>query len=172
MEKQKARLRLSGRFIVECYREGKLLWREDVRNLIMDQGINHGLNVIFHGSVQIDPWYCCLVETDTAEAAGQTYAVPVYTECETYDELTRPEYVEAISAAEKISNTANKAVFTINAPKTVYGASLVGGGAAANTKGDVAGGGTLFCYKRFAASRAVVAADVINLTYEVEGESA
>jgi len=182
--------KLFGRFTVECWRlrdpgtgqrlrdsRGRFLprqlaWLEDVRNIIPDEGLNHALNVVLNGATGIDPWYCCLVESDTTPAAGQTYATPVYTESTAYDEATRPEYEPATSTAEEITNTANKAVFTINDTKTMYGASIVGGGTDANTKGNTAGGGTLFCYSRFTTSRSVISGDVINLTYSVEAESA
>lgn len=164
-------LRYKGVWVAECYRKSKLMWREEIENLIVDEGINHALNVEYHAATAITAWYCTLVESDTVAAAGMTYAVPVYTECTAYDEGTRPAYIEAESTAKSITNVASKAVFTISATKTLHGASLVGGGTAADTKGDTAGGGTLSCYAEFAASRAVLDNDVVNLTYEVTGSS-
>jgi hypothetical protein len=133
-------------------------------NLITTEGLNRLQDVMFHGTTQTATWYCCLVETDTAPAAAMTYDVPVYTESTSYDEATRPEYNEAASAAGVTTNSANKAVFTISATKTMYGASLV----SINTKGDHTGGANnvLYCYAKFTASRAVVDNDVINLTYQ------
>lgn len=159
------KVKLGGRFVVECFRGGVLLWKEDVHNLVTNQGLNHILDAVLHGSTQITTWYCCLIESDTNAAAGMTYAVPVYTESTAYDEATRPAYVEAAASSQSITNSANKAVFTISGTKTMYGASLVGGGTGGNTKGDAAGGGTLLCYAKFGSSRSVVDDDVINLTY-------
>jgi hypothetical protein len=96
-----------------------------------------------------------------------TYATPTYTESTAYDELTRPAYNEAAASSQSITNSANKAVFTISGTKTMYGASIVGGGTAASTKGDTAGGGTLFCYAKFDNARAVYDNDVLNLTYTI-----
>jgi len=158
--------KFSGKFDVECYRNGKLIWEEHPHNIITNQGLTHILNTQLAGGTAITTWYCTLVETDTAAAAGMTYAVPVYTESTSYDEATRPAYTETVTD-QTCTNSASKAVFTISATKTMYGASLVGGGSAPTTKGDAAGGGTLFCYAKFAASRAVVDNDVINLTYTV-----
>lgn len=165
MEKIKTRARFKGVFEVECFRKGKLLWREIVENLVTNEGLDAILDIMLHASTQITTWYCTLVETDTAPAAGMTYAVPVYTESSSYDEATRPEYVEAAASSQSTTNSANKAVFTISATKTMYGASLVGGGSDPTVKGNTAGGGTLLCYAKFAASRSVVDDDVINLTY-------
>jgi len=144
-----------------------LKWTERVHNIVTDEGLDSVLDVYLHAATQITTWYCCMSESDTAAAANLTYAVPGYTETEAYDEATRPAYNEAASSSQSITNSANKAVFTMNATKTLYGASLVGGGTDGNTKGDAAGGGTLFCYSKFGSSRGVVDDDVVNLTYTV-----
>jgi len=158
-------VRLGGIFKVECYRDGKLIWVEKIYNIMTNEGLDRILNVILHGTTQTATWYCGLIETDTAEAAGMTYDVPVFTESTAYDEATRPAYTEAESTARSTTNSANKAVFTINATKTMYGAALF----SINTKGDHTGGAdnVLLCYAKFGASRAVVDDDVINLTYTI-----
>jgi len=163
----KSGAKFRGEFVTECYRDGKLIWLDKTHNIITNQGLDHILNTELHAGTAITTWYCTLVETNTTPAATMTYAVPTYTESTAYDETTRPEYVEAASSSQSVTNSASKAVFTISATKTMYGASLVGGGTAASTKADTAGGGTLLCYALFSASRAVVDNDVINLTYTV-----
>ena len=166
MEEIKSGAKFRGEFTAECYRDGKLIWVDKTHNIITNQGLTHILNTEYAGAAAITAWYCTLVETNTAPAATQTYAVPVYTESVAYTEATRPAYVETVTN-QTCTNSASKAVFTINATKTMYGASLVGGGTTPTTKGDTTGGGTLSCYALFSASRAVVADDVINLTYQV-----
>ncbi len=135
-------------------------------NLVTTEGLNRLQDVMFHGTTQTATWYCTLVETDTAPAAAMNYDVPVYTESTAYDESAagRPAYVEAASAAGVTTNSANKAVFTINATKTMHGASLV----SVITAGDhtIGANNVLYCYAKFTASRAVVDDDVINLTYQ------
>jgi hypothetical protein len=170
-EKKQDGVKFRGRFEVECLRwvvengkrVRKLVWREDVHNILTDEGLNRILDVVLHATTQNTTWYCCLVETDTTPAANQTYDVPVYTESTAYDEATRPEYNEAAASSKSTTNSANKAVFTINATKTMYGASLV----SLNTKGDHTAGANnvLLCYAKFSSSRSVVDDDVINLTY-------
>lgn len=136
-------------------------------NLITTEGLNRLQDVMFHGTTQTATWYCCLVESDTTPTAAMNYDVPVYTESTAYDESADPgrtAYNEAASAAGVTTNTANKAVFTINATKTMYGASLV----SVITAGDHTPGANnvLYCYAKFTASRSVVDNDVINLTYQ------
>lgn len=162
------RIRFGGRFLVECFdKSGNLKWKEDVHNIVTNEGLNALLNIMLHGSTQITTWYCLLFESDTTPAAGTTYATPVFTESTAYDESTRPAYNEAAASSQSITNSANKAVFTISGTKTMYGAALVGGGSAPSTKGDTAGGGTMFCAAKFSSARSVVDDDVINLTYSI-----
>lgn len=159
-----------GRYLVlECFDQGKLLWREKAHNLLTDEYLNGELNRELHGATQINPWYCVISESNTSPAASMTYAVPVFTELTAYDEATRPEYVEAAASSKSVTNAANKAVFTINASKTLYGAGLVGGGSDPSVKNDKAGGGTLRCYTLFSASHPVAAGQVVNLTYVTGG---
>ena len=151
----------------EHWRDGKLIdtWKEG--NVCTAEGLNALLDIMFHASTQITTWYVEIFETDTTPADGTTYAVPVYTPSTSYDEGTRPAYNEAAASSKVITNSANKAVFTISATKTIYGAALVGGGSAATTKADTAGGGTLFCASKFAAAKSCVDNDVLNVTISI-----
>jgi hypothetical protein len=133
-------------------------------NVCTAEGLNALLDIMFHGSTQITTWYVLIFETDTTPADGTTYATPVFTESTAYDELTRPAYNAAAASGKSITNSANKAEFTINATKTIYGGALVGGGTDGNTKGDTAGGGTLYCASKFGASKSCVDDDVLLVT--------
>ncbi len=159
------RAKLGGVFELECYRDGKLLWTEKAPNIITNEGLNRILDVLLHGTTQTATWYCGLVESDTTADAGMTYDVPTFTESTSYDEAARPAYVEAAASSQSTTNSASKAVFTISATKTMYGAFLT----SVSTKGDHAAGAdnVLLCYAKFSSSRAVVDNDVINLTYTI-----
>jgi hypothetical protein len=111
---------------IEHWRKGKLLGKETIHNICTDEGLNALLDIMFHASTQLTTWYVLIFETDTTPAAGTTYAVPVFTESSAYAPGTRPEFVEAAAAAKSLTNSANKAEFTMNATKTIYGAALVG----------------------------------------------
>jgi len=163
----KSGMKLRGEFIAKCYRNGELLWVDKFHNIVTTEGLNRILNVMFAGTTQTATWYCGLVETNTVPNADMNYDVPVFTESTSYDEATRPAYVEAASTAGSTTNSANPAVFTISATKTMYGAALF----SINTKGDHTAGANnvLYCYALFTASRAVIDNDVVNLTYSVTG---
>lgn len=141
-------------------------WTE--RNLVTLEGRNSVLGVQFASGTQITAWYVAPFENDHTPAAGDTYAVPGYTECTTYDETTRVQWQQGGAAAGVISNTAIKASLTFNAVKDIYGAGLVGGGTAASTKSDTAGGGTLFCESQFSGgSEAVMSGSVLKVTVSI-----
>ena len=142
-----------------------LVWADQTHNICTDEGLNHILGVEFSDDTQLTDWYCLIFESDTTPAAGTTYATPVFTESTAYDEATRPAWEEGGVSSKSITNSANKATFTMSDTKTIYGAALVAGGTDADTKGDTEGGGTLFCASKLGASRPVVDDDVLNLTY-------
>jgi hypothetical protein len=113
----------------------------------------------------VSPWYVGVFEgnyTPLAADTGTTFPTDA-TECTAYDEAARVEYVEAASTAQSITNSADRAVFTFNATKTIYGAFLI----SAATKG--ATGGTLFCASQFASPRSVAATDELHIAYTVNG---
>lgn len=151
--------------------DGNIKGIDKCHNVVTDEGLDALLDIMLHGTSQITTWYVIIFESDTTPDGSETYAVPVYTESTAYDEATRPEYVEAASSGQSITNSANKAVFTMNASKTIYGAGLVGiagedsSGSNASTPGDTGGGGTLLCCAKFTASRAVVDNDTLEVTY-------
>lgn len=172
----KNKFTVGGKWILEVWenREAKdrgdaPKFSQEIHNVVTAEGINSLLNVYLHGATPITTWYCLLFESDTTPADGTTYATPVFTECTAYDEAARPVYNEAAASGKSITNSANKAEFTMSGTKTLYGAALVGGGTAASTKGNTDGGGTLFCGAKFPTAQPVIADNVVNLTYTVSG---
>ena len=153
------------RWNFECYdKEGNLKWAELNRpNSITNEGLDAWLNIMFHGATQITAWYIIPVETDTTATTALTYAVPGFTEWDGYSELTRQAFVGAAASSQSITNSANKAVYTSTETKTLYGGALVGGGTAADTISDTAGGGTLFCYSKFSSGKPVENTDTFKI---------
>lgn len=148
----------------ELLRKGKLIDQWEEGNVTTNEGLDAFNDIMFHGSTQIMTWYLCTFETDVTPLVTHTYAVPEYTECTAITEGTRPAFNEAASSSKVTTNSANKATFTYNATKTIYGAALVGGGTHPTEKGNTAGGGTLFCASKFGTSKSVVNTDVLLIT--------
>lgn len=154
-------------WMIEQWRKGKLIDQWEQKNVNTDEGINHLLNVGFHGATQIATWYMGLFEDDYTPLVSDTYATPGFTESSAYGEATRPAFVEAEATACVSTNTASKATFTISATKDIYGAFLCGGGTGAATKGDAAGGGTLFASSKFATAKSVVDGDILMVVCSI-----
>jgi len=137
-------------------------------NIVVNEGLDHILNVLLRGTTQVNPWYVFMFEGNYTPLAADTAAgiAAASTETTAYDEATRVEYNEAAASSQSTTNSANKATFTINSTKTMYGAGL----ASASAKGATTG--TLLCAARFSSSRAVVAADQILITYTITAADA
>ena len=151
---------------VEHWRAGHMLSKTQDRNICTDEGLNALLDIMFDAGTQITAWYVFLY-TGSAVIAGSTYAVPTCTESILNDEAvggSRVAYDPAPASGKSMTNSASKAVFTISDTVTIIGAALVGGGTAASTPQDAAGGGTLYCGSNFGASKACVDNDVLNVT--------
>lgn len=164
----KSKLEAGGVFIIEQYRDGKLIdvWEEP--NVVTAEGLNDMLNEALLAGGAGRTWYVGLFEGAHVPGDGDTYAVPGFTEVSTYDEANRPVWT-GVLGTKQATNSAAKAVFTHNASKTITGAFI----ASHNVKGDTAfAGAVLFASSRFASQRVVVATDVLNVTYTLQASSA
>ncbi len=141
---------------------------EDVSNLIPTEGLNYLLGAGLTGVAQLSSWFIALFEGNYTPAPGITAATfPVdATESTAYDEATRVAWVPGAIAAGSVSNTASKAVFTMNATKTIYGIAQT----SASAKGATTG--VLVSVARFASAKSVVATDVLNVTSTLTATSA
>lgn len=161
-------LHVGGFFTGQIVRDGKVIDEWEDHNLVVDQGLNALLDIMFHGSTQVATWYLGVFEGNYTPVAAVTAATiaSAATECTTYDEATRPAYNEAAASGKSTTNSANKATFTFNATKTIYGAFL----ASDSTKGGTSG--TLFSAAKFSGAKSVVATDQLLLTYTFTAASA
>lgn len=141
--------------------ERTLIGVEKSKNIVVNEGLNHALSVLLAGGTQVNPWHVGLFEGNYTPVAADTAAniTANSTECTAYDEATRQVYNEAAPSGQSVTNSANKATFTMNATKTVYGAFIASASAKSATSG------TLLAASRFSASRAVVDNDQLLVTY-------
>lgn len=162
-----SKLAVGGKYHGQIIRAGRVIdeWEDD--NLVVNEGLNSLLGVMFNGATQITTWYLGIFEGNYTPLATVTAATitAASTECTTYVSATRPEFVEAAPATQSITNSANRASFVFNATKTIYGAFLVSASAKSATTG------TLFSAARFGASRSVVANDELLLSYTFTASS-
>lgn len=164
----KQKLIVAGQYHGTILRKGEVIddFYED--NLVVDEGLNALLDIMFHGSTQVTTWYLGVFEGNYTPVAGINAAGIASASTETnaaYDETTRPAFVEAAASSKVTTNAASRATFTFNATKTIYGAFLISD----NTKGGTSG--TLFSAARFGTSKAVVSGDQLLLTYTFTASS-
>lgn len=157
-----------GKYVVECLdKDGNLKWVAETPNLVVNVGLQYMAGVALTSTAQITSWYVGLygAAASNSPAAGNTMASHSgWTEVTDYTEATRPAatFAAATNANPSVvTNTASKAVFTMNATTTVGGAFLTSD----STKGGSSG--TLFSAADFSApgDRSVVSGDILNVTY-------
>ena len=134
---------------VECRGpDGKLLWVEEVPNIVVDEGLTDILQQYFNGSAYTAAWYMGLIDAtnygavaadDTAAKITTTLPNPPTTnnwqELTSYNETARPAIQWGTAANNSIDNSANAAVFTMSAAVTVKGVFSI----TDSTKGGTAG---------------------------------
>lgn len=144
-------------------------WRRH-KNLLVDQGLVHFLNVVLGSTAKISTWYIAPFSGSTTPAAGWTAAnftanaTEITSGSEGYSEAVRQTatFVNA-SSSNQIDNYAAKAAFTIVTASTltVTGIGLL----SLNTKGGTTG--TLISATKFGTARVLNSADVWNVGYRV-----
>ena len=163
----KNRLKIVSHWHRELYRNGDLLLSKVDHNTIPTAALNDILEVYLRAGTQKTVWYIAPFETDTTPGLTTTYTTPVFTECTAYDEETRQAFSPAAATGGVMTSSASKAILTCSATKTIYGAALVGGGSAASTKGDTAGGGIIFSAAKFDPPDLVNDDDIYKIWLEI-----
>jgi len=153
---------MTGRFEAECWdAKGHLRWRGSMRNMIVNQGLQHTLDAVFSGSSQVSTWYVGLCATSPTVASSDTAAVHGgWAEFTSYGEETRPEWVE-VRTNQSMTNSASKAAFSIN-----VNASVIGGLFLTSVAAKSAGTGTLMSAVAFSGgNKSADSGDTLSVTY-------
>lgn len=163
-----SKILVGGVFKGQIIRKGEVIDEFEDHNLVVNEGLNHILNVEFNGLTQVTTWYLGIFEGNYTPVSSVTAATiaSASTECTAYTASTRPAYVEATSTAQSVTNSASRASFVFNATKTIYGAFLV----STNTKSGTSG--ALFSAARFGSAKSVTTDDELLLTYTFNAASA
>lgn len=162
-----SKIYVAGRYDGVIIRDGKIIEEFSEPNLVVDEGLNKLLNIMFNAATQITTWYLGVFEGNYTPVASVTAATiaSAATECTAYAASSRPEYSEAASTAKSTTNSANRASFVFNATKTVYGAFLISDSTKSGTSG------TLFSAARFSTAKSVESGDELLLTYTFNASS-
>jgi len=142
--------------------EGNEKWREKKKNLIVTEGLNKILDVMFHGTTAIGTWYIGLKGSGTPAAADTLASQANWSEVSSYSG-TRKEWTEGAASAGSMTNTTT-IDFSITGTATCAGAFLCSA-----TSGTV---GTLYGAVDFGTSRSVISGDTLQVTVTVTAASA
>jgi allantoicase len=99
-------IEVSGVWSGQHIRDGKIIDEWEDKNLVVNEGLNAILNIMFRGDTQITTWYIGLFEGNYTPVAGVTAATitAASTECTAYDESVRQTYNEAAASSQSITN--------------------------------------------------------------------
>lgn len=162
-----SKIAMGGKFIGQLIRNGEVVDEFEDHNLVVNEGLNHILNVEFNGTTQVTNWYLGVFEGNYTPVSSVTAATiaSASTESTAYTSATRPAYTSAAASSQSITNSASRASFVFNATKTIYGAFLV----SSSTKSGTSG--VLFAAAQFASSKSVTSGDELLLTYTFSASS-
>ena len=151
-------IRIGGIFEADCFdKNGNRKWSDVAKNLVVNEGLNHILNVQFHGTAQVGTWYVGLKEAGTAASVHTLASHAAWAEATGYTTGLRKAYVEATASGKSITNSASKASYAISSSATIAGAFVC-----SVTSGT---SGILFCAADFTSPRAVENGDTLEVTY-------
>lgn len=158
------KVKAGGYFTVEHFRNGELIHRQISENIVVDEGLDHLLDVALSNGTQNSTWYVGIYSNNYTPIAGNVAATfagaGVADEITTeVDETARPTWTEPGVSTQSITNSASPAVFTANTSVNAYGAFLISN----NTMGGTTG--VLMAASKFASVRALVNTDTLNVTY-------
>ena len=149
-------VRMRNRYEIECIGPtGNLKWKEDGKNLVVNQGLDHALSIITV-TAHVTTWYVGLTATAAVFAGADTLASHAgWTEIPTTTAAARQPYVAGAISSQSVDNSSSKASFSILAATTIGGAFMCS--ASDGTSGILYGGATI-------AARTVANGDTVNVT--------
>lgn len=157
--KVKETIYLGDLFLVECFdKQGLPKWTDTIKNLVVDEGLNDSLDQYFKGSSYTAAHYAGLTDGTPTVAAGDTLTSHVgWVEVTAYTG-TRKAITWGAVASKSVDNSANKAVFAINADSTTIGGAFVCT-VTSGTSGTLYGGGVFT-----AGDKSLDDGDTLNVT--------
>lgn len=160
MNEISAGIKLENYYHIECRgRDGALKWVEDVKNLVVTEGLNDSLDKHMKGSSYTAAWYVGLTTDSDTFAAGDTMSSHAgWVESAAYSEAVRQTLTLGTVSAGSVDNSASKATFSINGTATIGGAFVCSNSTKSGSTGTLYGGAA------FSANRDVVSGDTLTVT--------
>lgn len=150
-------------------KNGVPLWTEELKNLVVNTGLDDILDKFYKGSAYTAAHYIGLTAgTPTIAAADTMSSHTGWTEQTGYNEAARQAFVPGTVASQSVSNSGSVAVFTITSAATTIGGGFL---TTVSTKGGTTG--TLIGAVAFSGGdRVLGAGDTLQVTVTATAASA
>lgn len=147
----------------ECFRNGKLVWEEEVQNRVVNQGLNDILAKYFKGSSYTAGHYAGLKGSGSISAGDTLASHSAWSEVSNYSG-SRQKLVLSNPSGQSMNNSSNKSSFNITGTATVAGIMIA----------TVASGssGVLYGAADFPTARQVLSGDTLVVTVTLTQQSA
>lgn len=129
------------RYEFECFRNGKLEWKDGFDNLVVTEGRNELLDRLVKNVPANVLWYVGLKDIGAPVAADTMASHASWSEIAPYSDANRPGFTAGTISAGSVDNSASKASFSINAADNVFGAFLSSDNTKSGTSGKLFGAG-------------------------------
>lgn len=156
-------LKLSSIYKYEQYRDDKLIWSHEEPNLVVDQGLDYAMNILFGHRESLDPdFYCGLITGTTLPVRTDTMASHGFTEFVDYTHASR-KAAEFQKVQGEVGSYISDGVsqFYITKPSSIKGAFLT---TSPTKDGD---DGYLYGASTFATSRNLKQGDLLVISIKV-----
>jgi hypothetical protein len=148
---------------IECFRDGKKIWEENIKNRVVNQGLNDILDKYFKGASYSAGHFMGLKGSGVV-AAGHTLASHSgWSEVTAYSGNRQRIQLGSVSG-QAVDNSANKCTFQINGTATVAGILVATIASGTN--------GVLFGAADFPSERNVLSGDTLIVTVTFTQQSA
>lgn len=154
-------------FLFEAYDpNGNLKWREQVHNLVVNEGLDELLDRSYNGATVNDA--VGITAGTPTFAAGDTMSSHAgWTEVTAYSETNRQALNMGTPSGQSVNNSSSVAIFSINSDNTTIGGGFI---TSDNTKGGTAGtliGGAAFS----SGDKTLDSGDTLNVTVTATASS-
>lgn len=155
------KFKVGGVFDVTCRdKHGNVKWRDQAKNLVVSEGLEHMLDCTIAGGTAVDPWYIGLLSSGPSIATGDKISTHSFTEFTDYSESTRVAFIDGRTGVS-VSNTDNLATFSIDAD-----GSVIGGAFLASSENAGGSAGVLLCAAAFSGGdKSGDSGDKLEVTY-------
>jgi len=106
--------------------DGNILREDTFDNLVVNEGLDHLLDVTLSAATQTTSWFLGLTDSaPTTDATDTMGSHSGWTEVTAYDEAARPGWSDGGVSGQSVDNSGSPATFTINADSTTIGGAFL-----------------------------------------------